>query len=617
MENEVFYNRDKMYENIPNQEKKLIKDLEQLFKDLEKLKGKDNEVLLNITSFGAAGNGTAVDNTALDNALIALNGKPGVIYFPGTGATYKFTKDFTIPQGVSITGNGAVIHNTGKFTLAGGNQVHGITFDGNWSTGGVDVRGANCFIYNNRFLNTKQNKAVQGFALNIEKTSQVHVFNNTFDGVKSYDETLTGQSGSISRAIRIANSSNVTVHNNTFDNMEGYADSDYIHVLGSDGFVENTTFPWSGGAVKGYYTPKTGILIKDNVFYYAKCKSAVKVQDSGVQVVGNTFYVDSRFSNDTYHNIVRFYNVKGINIKDNTFVVDSAYLSGFISGLCGTDVSITDNKITASVELLGTLTNIQLISLSYMDGVLFARNKVDIYAVGTVFYLDAVKNADFARNDMSIKGSTGNVTTLCTFKQSAEQVETDTVSFTGNTITGELATTEVKFENIGSFRNVLFEENVFKTMIYSMRFTMAQGLHFLRNRIRIKPIYFLTLATGTFADVKIMNNTFDNSSWDGAATLVIVRAYQPITGMVFTNNNLLKIPNSASLYVFMNNSSTSQNNAEVFYVKGNCPAKVDSGATADRNPYKKPEGYIFNDKTLGKPIWWDGAAWKDATGTTV
>jgi hypothetical protein len=637
MTSKWFFNRDKMYENVPNREEIMLEQLTQVEKDIETLKGNNGQgnvdtqaradikklqdmlagVFLSVVSFGAKGDGATVDNSAIDAAITALQGKRGILFFPPTTTYYKLTKDFTIPEGVSLVGNGSVISNSGKFTLSGKNVVKGIIFDGKWSTGGVDVRGADCYVYENEFLNTKQSQAVQGFALNVEKTSKVRIFNNKFDGVKAYDEALTGQSGSISRAVRIANSSDVVVRNNTFDNMDGYADSDYIHVIGSDGFVADTTFPYNGGAVKGYYTPKTGIIIRENVFYYAKCKSAVKIQESGVQVVDNTFYVDSRFSNDTYHNIIRFYNVKGISIKGNTFVVDSSYLTGFISGLCGTDVYVSDNKVKASVEILSTLTNIQLFSFSYMDGVQFAQNKVDVFAVGTMFYLDAVKNAEFTKNDMFLKASTGNVITIASFKQSAEQVETDTVTFAGNTITGDSGATEAKFDNIGSFRNVVFEDNVFKTLLYSMRFTVTQGLHILRNRIRVKPIYFLTLATGTFADVKLMNNIIDNSAWDGTSAFVVVRAYQPITGMVYSKNDLLKIPNTAALYVFMNNSNASQNNTEVFYATGNCPAKVDSGATADRNPYKKAEGFSFNDKTLGKVIWWDGAVWKDATGTTV
>lgn len=28
-------------------------------------------------------------------------------------------------------------------------------------------------------------------------------------------------------------------------------------------------------------------------------------------------------------------------------------------------------------------------------------------------------------------------------------------------------------------------------------------------------------------------------------------------------------------------------------------------------------GFLFFDTTLGKPIWWDGSGWVDATGTTA
>jgi hypothetical protein len=53
MENEVFYNRDKMYENIPNQEKRLIKDVEDLGKNVDKL-GKDVGAIQGGTGVGQA-----------------------------------------------------------------------------------------------------------------------------------------------------------------------------------------------------------------------------------------------------------------------------------------------------------------------------------------------------------------------------------------------------------------------------------------------------------------------------------------------------------------------------------------------------------------------------------
>lgn len=42
-----------------------------------------------------------------------------------------------------------------------------------------------------------------------------------------------------------------------------------------------------------------------------------------------------------------------------------------------------------------------------------------------------------------------------------------------------------------------------------------------------------------------------------------------------------------------------------------------SGTTAQRPTYSLFIGRFFFDTTLGKPIWWNGTVWKDATGTTV
>ena len=40
------------------------------------------------------------------------------------------------------------------------------------------------------------------------------------------------------------------------------------------------------------------------------------------------------------------------------------------------------------------------------------------------------------------------------------------------------------------------------------------------------------------------------------------------------------------------------------------------GITGAR-PVNPPQGYMYYDGTLNKPIWWNGTVWKDSTGTTV
>ncbi len=44
--------------------------------------------------------------------------------------------------------------------------------------------------------------------------------------------------------------------------------------------------------------------------------------------------------------------------------------------------------------------------------------------------------------------------------------------------------------------------------------------------------------------------------------------------------------------------------------------KASSGPTAAR-PTGVPTGQTFFDTTLGKPIWWNGKHWVDATGANV
>jgi len=46
-------------------------------------------------------------------------------------------------------------------------------------------------------------------------------------------------------------------------------------------------------------------------------------------------------------------------------------------------------------------------------------------------------------------------------------------------------------------------------------------------------------------------------------------------------------------------------------------SSVRSGTTSDRPSQALQTGFSYYDTTLLKPIWWDGTAWRDATGTKV
>jgi Pectate lyase superfamily protein len=87
MENEVFYNRDKMYENIPNQEKRLLKDVEAL-----KKKGASSVDWLNAVELGVDNTGSRSVGDAINKVIRENDFR--TIYFPD--GTYNIDKEILL-----------------------------------------------------------------------------------------------------------------------------------------------------------------------------------------------------------------------------------------------------------------------------------------------------------------------------------------------------------------------------------------------------------------------------------------------------------------------------------------------------------------------------------------
>ena len=596
-------------------------DLIETMSDLTKVKSDLASITTNVKSFGAKGDGATIDNSALDSAIASLQGNKGVIFFPPANSYYKITKDLTIPNGVSLVSNGATIHTTGKITLSGNNKISGIIFDGKWATGGIDVRGSNCSIYDNTFLNSKQSKDAMTNVINVENTHSASIHHNIFDGIKSYDESLTNKNGSVSRAIRVSDSHNVRIESNTFDNMDGYADSDYIHVIGLNSFVENDIFPYNStdAVIRGVYTLKKGIVIRDNTIYHAKCKSDIKIQDSGVLIEGNAIYMDSRLDADVYNNAMRVYNSVDTVIHNNKIIVDSTYARSILNVAFSENITLTENKFNVKVESDSNLTGeSNFISLNSINKLKVYKNEFNVIAKDTLFYLNAVKNSTFSVNELSLKASSTNTLTLFTFKTSSGLVDTESISILNNDVISEVSDIEVKINNIGTTKNIELIKNIIKEGQTSISLSNVNGLTLSDNFIKIKPLYFITFqsGSGTIENVTITGNTFDNSVWT-SGNLNIIRGYKAVTNFIYSRNDVTKPPVIPSSYTFMYNTGSNQDLNAVTYIPGNIPTKEDVGNTSGRNPYNKPNNFMYFDTTLGKPIWWNGSAWKDATGTTV
>ena len=88
----------------------------------------------NIIDYGGSGNGLTVNNAPLQNAIAALNGHNGVIYFPS--GTFIFTAAIVLRSGLVLKGEGA--NNTMlQFNLSGANDL--ITIAGTAATTAIKI----------------------------------------------------------------------------------------------------------------------------------------------------------------------------------------------------------------------------------------------------------------------------------------------------------------------------------------------------------------------------------------------------------------------------------------------------------------------------------------------
>lgn len=90
------------------------------------------ERILSVRDFGATGDGTADDQPAVAAAIAALNGGPGVVYFPP--GTYRIAAPISVPSGVVLRG-----HRPADTELRFDFVDHAIRFTGGQSGSWIDV----------------------------------------------------------------------------------------------------------------------------------------------------------------------------------------------------------------------------------------------------------------------------------------------------------------------------------------------------------------------------------------------------------------------------------------------------------------------------------------------
>lgn len=103
--------------------------------------------------------------------------------------------------------------------------------------------------------------------------------------------------------------------------------------------------------------------------------------------------------------------------------------------------------------------------------------------------------------------------------------------------------------------------------------------------------------------VEVSNNITDVTGFSATATTgVFVNLESAVPYSIFKDGNVYR---------------RRPLNTDVKFDSNGTPYDPNTGLTTDRPSVGLYEGYSFYDKTINKPIWWNGSSWVDATGATV
>lgn len=168
----------------------------------------------------------------------------------------------------------------------------------------------------------------------------------------------------------------------------------------------------------------------------------------------------------------------------------------------------------------------------------------------------------------------------------------ETVTLRGNKIRGTTTTPLT----VGFVNHVIVDGNEIDGGAQAVSFTPVKTLHVTNNKIRnLTYSQYSMLVNGTVTTKPIVAmNTLESNTINGIRMI--------IDGVCFGNNaSIISAAVSTDLF---NVGSSPVNQAR-------------SGSTANRPSTFLYVGFPYWDTTLGKPIWWNGTVWKDATGSTV
>ncbi|WP_409340823.1 glycosyl hydrolase family 28-related protein [Paenibacillus sp. MBLB4367] len=602
------------------------------------------DIVTNVKSFGATGDGTTDDTAAIRDAIESIRTTGGTVLFPK--GTYR-CRSVVVPSNITIQGNHAVIKAKDVFYTITTSAV---------STNGTSVTvqdpdGVNIGDVVSVKSNVTDLVIVTGKTGNTIQVKPMRIF-------KGASETHTGFKWSH------ASGANFAVMPQIFWVTQGLTtDSDAMDGTPKTGGVENVTITGitfvgsknsndyskftvydlvSGGAVFFYRTANCNVshcIFEDtysasvvfygwntnfefssnicrNIGYVIPTTVSPQIRDS---TSGVTMHWDQRYTSQTSLHVSDSYVIENNTFKHcwNGGVFASATNNGAI---LNNDV---DDFVSHGIAVYGGDLGIGSSAVTVANNTIRnGRNTGDSLGFGMGIWLSIISKSCSAANNFIDNCEKGIVVNGMS-----------NTNITGNTISNcTTAFIEFKLRNV----SVKVSDNIFM-LVYGYpdsktgsSIVVLDSSGSANDNVSIMFQSNLYALSGSFKGSSIVsviksNDTLfvgekGHSFVPFASVTDVTSAKKPkmlhcdFTGMggsgvAAGKASLLNcMDNNGKTRTILADSVMTYNDKEV--------AVVNSGATGVR-PTGVPVGYSYFDTTLGKPIWWSGAGWKDSSGAVM
>ncbi len=361
-----------------------------------------NDSIVNVTSYGAVGDGKTDDTKAFQQAFQALVNGGQLIVPKGTYVVQDNV--LNVPSGISIVGDQAeivppasAIDGWQLLEIHGSNiSISGLTFNGNGKfVRGITIQGGstNISIANTTMENFSIPKVDSSDNLYSEIPTGIRVegdcHNVTFSNDTISNISAMNGSSQTARGIWICPTenpdgspqgmtTNVMIQDSQFQNIQSPDNADGIVTQGfSSGINQN-------------------LQIVDN--HFTDCaKRAIKIQTDGVDVLGNVIENSSSSSSNMYAGISAY--ASNAVIKDNSIQGSGGYYCGVEvgSGNSISGISVEDNQISNgnSVDVSVPLTSIRI--FGSVDKITMRNNKLN-HAEYAILFSHATNTALIENN---------------------------------------------------------------------------------------------------------------------------------------------------------------------------------------------------------------------------